>query len=322
MTRKQTIYTSIACEIVSLTSIIAGRSFICVLLFFFFHTLASFLISTILITLIPQRYKYNKSLAIMFFTLINSITFLVGYAVSFYFVIFLLKKIKNEVYYKTETISLPSLINYPIVKRTLREGALIEIDNPTNMLKSRIINKLANELSKVSINLLKKYTNDPDYEIRMFSFQKLSNIKNLIISEIKELIEYLEKNPNDFFSLKKIAILYWEMYNLGIGDESLKSFYIDQAQRYIEMAQAIAGDGELLLIKGIIFMEMKEYDEAIKLLEKSLNYGANPHEVLPIIAEIYYMKGEYNKVKETLSRDPTLKYDITTANFTEIWLNT
>lgn len=322
MTQNQIIYTSTLFELASLTSIIAGRSFTYVLLFFLFHTIASLLISTILITLIPKRYKYNKFLTISFFTLINSITFLIGYGISFYFVIFLLKRTKFEIYYKTETISLPSVLNYPIIKRTLGESALTEIDTATGMLKSRIINKLSTEISKVSINLFKKYTNDPDYEIRMFSFQKLSNIKNMIISQIKELIEYLEKNPNDFFSLKKVAILYWEIYSLGIGDNALNNFYISQTQKYIENAQKIAGDGELLFIKASILKDIKKYDEAIELLEKSLNYGANPHEVLPIIAEIYYNKGEYDKVKETLSRDQTLKYDLNTANLTDIWLIT
>lgn len=322
MTQNQVIYTSALLEIASLGSILAGRGFIYVLIFFLLHTTASLLISTILITLIPKNYKYNKLLVTIFFTFINSITFLIGYLISFYFVIFFLRKIKIETYYKTETLSIPSILSYPIVKRTLGEGAFFEIDSSTNMLKSRIINKLSNEISKVSVNLLKKYINDPDYEIRMFSFQKISTIKNIIISQIKELIDYIEKNPNDFFSLKKIAILYWEIYNLGIGDDALKNFYISQIQNYIERAQAIAGDGELLLIKATLLKDLKKYDEAINLLEKSLNYGANPHEVLPIIAEIYYIKGEYNKVKETLARDQTLKYDINTANLIDIWLTT
>ncbi|MCX7641641.1 MAG: hypothetical protein N2Z20_03300 [Elusimicrobiales bacterium] len=322
MTQNQIIYTSILLELASISSILIGKNFIYVILFFLFHIIASLLISTILIQLIPKRYTYSKIFTLSFFTLINSITFFIGYLISFYFVFVILRKIKIRQNYKLNILSLPSTLDYPKTKRNLGEGAYSEIDSSnTSIIKSRVIDKLSTENSKMSISLLKKYINDPDYEIRMFAFQKISTIKNTIISQIKELIEYFKKNPNDFYTLKRIAILYWEIYNLGIGDDALKNFYISQINFYISKAQAIAGDGELLFIQANLMKELKDYDEALKLLEKSLLYGANPHDVLPIMAEIYYYKNDYEKVREILSKESSLKYDINTSNLTDLWIN-
>ncbi|MCX7905604.1 MAG: tetratricopeptide repeat protein [Elusimicrobiales bacterium] len=323
MTQKQIIYLSILFELGSISSILIGKNFIYVILFFLFHIIASLLISTILIQLIPKRYTYSKIFTLSFFTLINSITFFIGYLISFYFVFVILRKIKIKQNYKLNILSLPSTIDYPKIKRNLGEGAYFEIDISSSVtLKSKVIDKLSTENSKTSISLLKKYINDPDYEIRMFAFQKIYTIKNIIFSQIKELLRELEKNPNDFYILKKIAILYWEIYNLGLSDDALKNFYLSQINFYISKAQDIAGDGELLFIQANLMKELKNYDEALKLLEKSLLYGANPHDVLLIVAEIYYHKNEYEKVRETLSKDPSLNYDTNTSKFIEIWLTT
>lgn len=320
MSHNKIIYTSLILEIASLASILSGRNFIYVVLFFLLHSAASFLISTILIQFIPKRYRYNKLLTLTFFTTVNTIAFLIGYILSFYFVVFMLRKIQPKLSYKTETLSFPSVLTYPLTKRNLGEGVLKETTISSSMLKTRIINKLSYEISNISVGLLKTYINDPDYEIRMFAFQKLSHIKNTLISQINNLLNVLEKNPDDFLSLTKIAKLYWEIYTLGISDEALRNFYLSQIQYYIKKASSIAEDGELLFIEANILKDQQRYEEALELLEKSIKYGASPQIVLPVIAEIYYQKGDYNNVRKTFLRDETLRYDLTIGSLIETWL--
>jgi len=88
------IYKSILIEISAISLIIFSRTFPSVLAFFTIHGIASFLISQIMLSLMPANYRKKYILNLLFLTIFNTATLFLGYAASFYVVTVLLRKQK------------------------------------------------------------------------------------------------------------------------------------------------------------------------------------------------------------------------------------
>ncbi len=317
------LYKSFFLELAAVTSIIISQKYYAIFTFFIFHFMASFLISQIIVALLPKNYKKNLLANTFFFTILNTVTLFVGYIASFYFVTVLLRKIKTKIKYDINTINISQLSIFPETRRILGEGiANIDISKISKNIKLNILETLSKDISPINIRIIKNLLIDNDSEIRLYSFQTLNRIKNEISSQINLTLKELEKPQDNFEKAKihkKLGLLYYEIFEIDIMEESLRSFFIEKSLFHIKEAEKIIGDGELLYIRGMIFKAKKEYEKALRLFDLSLRFRFDEHKVLPQIAEIYYEKKEYDKVKEIFKRDYTLKIDLNTYMYYQIW---
>ena len=318
------LYKSIFLEVSALTAVFLSRNFYTVFIFFILHSLASFLISQIIVTLIPKRYSGKNIQKLLFFTFLNTVIIFVGYLASLYFVVVLFRKHKEKIKYEISFIDPFQELNIiPTVKRQLGEGITnIDFQIMPKEIKLRILKTFSSEINYFAIRIMKNLLMDNDSEIRLYSFETISRIKNNISKKINLELEKL-KNANSAIDKarinKTLASLYFDMLELEISEESLKNFYITKAFNHIQEAEKIINDGEILFIKGKIFKYQKDYEKALDCFEMALKYRFDEHKVLPLIAEIYFEKGEYKKIKEVFRRDYSLKIDYTTSPFYEIW---
>lgn len=316
MITKSKIYFSILLETASLISIVTGKDYINVILFFILHFVASWIITGIIVHLSSVR--INKKLIMILLTALNTVTLFVGYIISIYLLTVYARKIKNSQPYTIHTIDTNIIFNFPSIKRNFGEGAAY-ISPSNKTMKENLISIFASENSNKSVNIIKRFGNDPEYEIRLYAFQKINLLKKNIIQSINDTLKEFEKNQNDFSIIKKLVMLYWDLYNLKLTDEELADFYLQKIIYYIEKSQQLAGDGEICFIHGNIMKIKNDYNKAIYFLERSLHYGMDTHTVYPLLAEIYYEMGDFKKVREILLSDPTLKLDFSTYAITEIW---
>lgn len=317
------LYKSIALEILAITSILFTRNFYSVFVFFSLHFIASFLISQVLILLLPSNYKRNKFTNLIFFTIFNWITLFLGYLASLYLVIIFLKKIKFTPKYDIKTINYSLLLTFPKTQRLIGEGsANLDFSKASKEIKMNLLKTFNQEITTVSVRLIKNLLMDSDGEIRLYSFQTLNKIRNELsqkindtITELKNLKENMEKaNAN-----KKLATYYFDMFEIEVSEESLKPFFMEKSLYHIKEAENILGDGELLFIKGKIYKAKGDYEQALDFFDLALKYNFDEHKVLPLIAEIYYEKQDYYKVKQIFKKDYSLKLDLNTSQIYEIW---
>lgn len=316
---KYKIYISALLEFTALTTIIAGRNFKFVILFFALHFTASYIITSIIMTVSAVKSR-RKLLIQIFLTSLNTLTFIAGYIISLYFLRRYLKKFKEYYPLNLETIDKEIIFDFPTTKRNIGEGAayLYTLSVPKG-IKENILNKFSIENTQKSVEIINRLKSDPDYEIRLYAFQKVNILKKEIAKAINITLSDFEKNEKDFNTIKKLILLYWDFYNLGLADDGLSEFYIEKIMHYIDLSEQIACDAEIFFIKANIMKIKKDYQNAIKFLEKSLNYGMNTHIVYPLMAEIYYSIGNFQKVREILTSDPTLKLNFDTYPITEMW---
>jgi len=318
------LYKSIFLEVSAITAIFLSRNFYTVFIFFILHSLASFLISQIIVTLIPKRYSGKNIQKLLFFTFLNTVIIFVGYLASLYFVVVLLRKHKDQIKYDISFIDPDQDLNIiPSIKRQLGEGLIsLNFEKMPKEIKFKILKTFSNEINTFSIKIMKNLLMDNDSEIRLYSFETISRIKNDISKKINSEIEKLKISNSVIDKArinKTLASLYFDIFELEISEESLKNFYINKTFNHIQEAEKIIGDGEILFIKGKIFKYQKDYEKALDCFEMALKYRFDEHKVLPLIAEIYFEKGEYKKIKEVFKRDYSLKIDYTTSPFYEIW---
>lgn len=317
------IYKSIFLEISALTIVLFERSLVSVIAFFLLHGLASFLISQIILTLMPSSYRKKYSLNLFFMTLFNTSTLFLGYAASFYLVLVMLRRQKNYEKYEIDSLNFSQLMLFPKIKRQLGEGAASV--NPLSLPKEtklKIISAFSSEIKPEAVKVIKSFLSDEDNEIRLYSFQMLNKIKNDINSKINLALSELEKETVPFKKAllqKKLALYYSNMFNLEISEESLKNFFMEKSMSYLSQAESFMGDGDLLFLKGQILFAKQEYDNALETLAKSIKYGMDTQAVYPLMAEIYFIKGDYKMVRETLKKDFSLKLDFHTMPISVIW---
>ena len=318
------LYKSIFFEVAAITSIFLSRGFYTVFIFFVFHSFASFLISQIIISLMPKNYKKRTFYNLILFTVLNSVTLFAGYIASLYMVMVLLKKKKYEEKYEIKNINFLHLSSiFPQTRRIIGEAiANLDPSKISKEVKMNLLKVFDKEISPVSIRIIKRLLTDPDNEIRLYSFQALNKIKNEMSEKINTALSELQKHQEPYEKAKihkKLALLYFDMFDLEISEESLKNFFIQKSLYHIEEAEKIIGDGELLFIRAKILKTQNDLQNALMYLQRALRYNYDEHIVLPLMAEIYYEMGEYNKIGEVLKRDFSLKIDPQTSPICEIW---
>lgn len=317
------IYKSVFLEISAITVILLSRTFPTVFAFFFMHGLASFLISQIILALMPASYRKKYALNLFFMTFFNTATIFLGYIASFYLVTVLLRKQKSRPHYDIETLSYANILLFPRIKRQLGEGAaMLSGRNIPKETKLKIMAAFAKEVTPEAIRIIKNFMSDDDSEIRLYSFQTINRLKNDINIKINEALNSLEKESDGLKKVqinKKLALFYSHMFNLELSEESLRDFFMNKSMHYLTQAEEFMGDAELLFLRAQIMSIKGEQEVALEYFEKAVKYGLDGHTVYPLMAELYFNRGEYEKVRQILSKDFSMKMDFHTRPMAEIW---
>ncbi len=329
---KKLIPLSLSLEISSLTILFftedfQGKVFVVLLLHFF----ASILLSQIIWMILPKKYKEPFPLSLISLFIIVFATPLVSYlALLILYVV--LKKQRPKKIYPFKYLSIwKELEEIKIPKRKFGEAAIIELVRNTKIpvekrLKAFIF--LTEIISPETVKLLKIGLSDPNDEIRLLCFSELSKIEKKITSSIHYYLNVLENAKSDkkyLDALENLAKSYWEAVYLGIGDEELNKYYINQTYKYclraIEFAESkgLEIDPHIILILGKIELIKGDYEKAEEMLTSILDTNIPKFEVVPSLAKLYYEKEEFSKIKSLFKKYPYLRYDFDLYPIYTLW---
>ncbi len=107
------------------------------------------------------------------------------------------------------------------------------------------------------------------------------------------------------------------IFQLNKALEALRESNLDSAEVYLKQAALIQNNNpHVLRLQAIIFAKRKQYQEAIKLLLKSLKYLPKNAIALSNLGNIYLELGDYEKALNTY--DIAIEID---PNYDEVWTN-
>jgi len=308
-----------------------------IIIFYIFHSLASFILSLILYPLIPQKFKIrnNKIFFIFFATLIQIATLLLGYIFFIFIVLWLLRHQEKPEEEFLDKFSYSEIFEFPSVKRQFGESAVREVltGKAQKSIKLKLISFLSEFKAKETIHIIKTLLSEKDDEIRLMSFGIINKIETKIIREIKEKLDMLETkldNLEKAYLYKDLAKLYWELVYLEIADKEIEKFLLEKVKYYIEESKKFGlEDAEILFLEGRVLLEIfkennsleKTYlEQALNKFSEAIKYKYPKEKVYPYIAEIYFYKKEYKKLKEILQEIKDIaKYDFKLYPILKVW---
>ena len=287
-------YLSILSEGTGISGLIFFSGIKGLIFYLIFHTLASFLIGSLIFILLPPRYRLNtnKVLLLSAIVLLIFLTGPLGVFGGFLLYIMLLKR--KSVSLPVEKLFIEEIIIPEVEKRTFGEAV-------GEKLNEKLILLLTKFPSSQSMQILKRALAVDKDEVRLIAFAAISRMEKEIFERINLLLRELDraKNEEELFRIyASLAELYWEPVFLNIADEELEEFYLKTALEYGIKALEIREDEKILFLIGRIYLRLKEYERAEYFLIKATERGMPLEKVAPYLMEVYFVKRDWESLKK------------------------
>jgi len=145
-------------------------------------------------------------------------------------------------------------------------------------------------------------------DIRLVAFGMLDakekNLSQHIQAEQKKLANAATAGQR-YASLCNLAALHWELVYLSLAQKELRQHMLETAFSYVQQARQFpesSQDAQLTKLEGRILMALGHHRQARAMFERSLELGQPKTAVLPYLAELAYLAGDYGQVRKLLGK--------------------
>lgn len=297
-------------------------------LLFFSHAAVSFIAAQISARYLVARFANHKDTAFMFMFIYNLSMPIIGY-ISSIWISYYLKNISYEK--KLEETSFLDLElfenNFIKVERQFGEGSIQDMMLnefvPTEK-KIKALVSMSDNISQNNIQIIKNTLSSSDDEVRLYSFAIIDKIERGINGKIYKSLEAFkrtEERKERAKLAKDLAFLYWEMIYYELSEDSLRDYLLQEVLNYIDIAKEhYFQDPKLHILLGRVYMLKKEYLKASS--QFTLANELSPEDIafiMPYLAEINFITGHYNTVKEIIKHADGLDLNSTMFPIVEQW---
>ncbi|OGS17211.1 MAG: hypothetical protein A2234_03780 [Elusimicrobia bacterium RIFOXYA2_FULL_58_8] len=311
--------------------LLKGHYFLEVSSFLTLHAAASALASLPAWRLLPERYRKPKIGGLAFvFTVIFSVS-AIGYLLLMYINTVLLRtqkpvRVVKAAFVDPEGVE-PDMIAMPV--RRMGEAGVREISENSAISREAklrvvlLLSEITAELPR-HMRLLKSGIKSPDDEVRMFSFSIIDAMEKRLSNHIHAKLEEFKTGipEKEIPAAKELSALYWEYVYIGLVDEDYRAIMLKESENYARIAlKFLPEDPAVLAMMGKISLAKKDRASALDYFERACARSTNPSRFAPYIAESFYLKREFNKVKETLADHDAFKFDPLMRPVAELWGN-
>lgn len=301
-------------------------------------------------------HKNNRMTSIFFIFLFNIAIPIFGYILSAWISWYLNHIVYKKKVINTNILNLDEFnMSFLKVERIFGEGSMSTLlvnKYAPKSKKLKALSSLANSTSPANLRIIKQTLFSTDDEIRMFGYAIINKTEKAINEKLNKYItlfnEANEKEEPDMLqraeAANELAFLYWEMIYTELSHESLRDNFLQEVLKYLKIAkefyiEAIQNDvyieGEnskclggnnpvcvkLYVLSGRVYMYEKKYEKAIIefTIAQELNDEQHASYILPYLAEIYYLIGNYRVVKSMMNQASSLGINATLYPIIEQW---
>ncbi len=287
-----------------------------------------YLVGVIILSLFMMRViKVNRTWALIFLIIFNSIMIIVGPIFTILLYIYLTREKKDVDELEIETLDMNQLkLSYPIVNKIYSEGPLenlLKDDKASEDRKVKILSYISNKLHSDNMRLLHSTLSSRSDESRLLCFGKINQIEKKLNDQINDALKAIQicEDPKQISQYQKeIAHYYWEFIYYQLVSKDLQGFYLDNAKDFA--LKALKGDYDkvaLYLLLGKVNLKMKNYDEALEALKEVVKDPYLRDGALPYLAELYFEKRDFRELKEVLREIKDIKYTPKALMISSLW---
>jgi len=294
-------------------------------------------------------HKYNQINAFLFIFLFNMAVPIIGYGASLWLGWYMVHIEYEKKVVQTGLIDLGEFsTSFLSVERVFGEGSMKELmqnEYAPKKKKLRALTTLANNISPQNIEIIKQTLSSKDDEIRMFGYsiinKKEKRLNDSITKNLQLFKESTEKEKKAY-AAKELAFSYWEMVYTGLIQESLHDDFLQEVKKYLEFAKKfyvqkvqqlekehadiVTIDSyndtrvKLYVLSGRVHMSQKLYEEAANEFTMAQEFNeSNTSFVLPYLAEVHFILGNYKTVYSILNSAKDLELNATLNPIVEQW---
>ncbi|MDZ4075767.1 MAG: hypothetical protein U1E04_13570 [Hylemonella sp.] len=177
---------------------------------------------------------------------------------------------------------------------------------------------------RVANPILEDLLGDTTDDVRLLAFGMLDSEEKKISLDIQHERTQLQTElttEQRFDCLRHLAGLHWELIYACLAQGELRRHILRQARDYLEAALAtgITPSPGLLLLQGRILLAQEEIDAAEAVFSRALELGLPKVSVIPYLAEINFLRRQFDRVHERLAQLAHLNTAARTTAVVNLW---
>jgi len=282
--------------------------------FYLYHAIISFGITIASVSVLRQKFITPRDQMGLLIFVFNMVIPFFGYLFTFWIVYYLVNVTYQKELTDTSAIDMLEFENeFPTVTRLFGEGSMEELltnGEIESSLRMKALVSLADNSSKENLRLIKNALSDKNDEIRLYSFAIIDNKERTLNEKIHSQIELFHEASSPQVKLKaaeNLVYLYWDMIYFELSDSDLQGFLLQEIDKYAQMVLLEYPQHEKInIILGKMYLMEKRFDEAERRFTDVINFGCCQDFILPYLAEIYFNRREFGKVKSLFESSKTL----------------
>jgi tetratricopeptide (TPR) repeat protein len=204
-------------------------------------------------------------------------------------------------------------------------GAKIDLNSErtASAEKMRALTILNAVSTPASMHVNEQTLKHRDDEVRLYAFALMNTKEKQIERQISVILKQLSVNKDTTqraLFQKSLAALYWELIYYGFISNDLLEFTLSKALKYAtEAIDVLPNDVALCVLLGRLYNKQNKLDEAIGAFERAVELKVPIYRVAPYLAEVYFKKGDYAKVREYLQKDVSLQQVMNLSGCVKFW---
>ena len=177
---------------------------------------------------------------------------------------------------------------------------------------------------RVANPILEDLLGDDTDDVRLLAFGMLDSEEKKISLSIQHERTQLETEltaEQRYDCLRHLAELHWELIYACLAQGELRRHILGQAREYLESALAtgVPPSPGLLLLQGRILLAQDEIDAAEEVFSRALAQGLPKVSVIPYLAEIHFLRRQFDRVHELLQQLARLNTAARTTAVVNLW---
>ncbi len=155
-----------------------------------------------------------------------------------------------------------------------------------------------------AVPILRIALRDPVDDVRLLAYSLLDAKEQRLNETISILLEERRSaSPLHRIRLEeRLAGLYWELAYLGLATGEVREHVLSKALEHIEAAEKGSPDAMgIHFQKGRILLRLGRLEPAQSALERARDLGLDPNDVDPYLAEIHFLRRQWDGVRRHLA---------------------
>lgn len=295
--------------------------------FIILHAGASVFVAQLALMVLPRKYRQPKLPIAGLFFLLAFLIPLLAFILLLAIVLTARFFSKPIIYYPFVKIELPQFtLGNAGIRNSLGEGAIqTRLNTPGLTTEVRVKALLSAHAmsSRYSVPMLKELLGDEADDLRLLAYGMLDNrektLNALIHNLLKKLEECREPRLTELYR-KQIAELYWAFAYEYLAEGDMLAYMLKQAEFHARAALETRSDGDLWVLLAQILIKREMHAEAEAAFDRAIGLGMPVTRIEPYLAELAYLRHDYQAVRAHLQRIPFDNQIPRVANIQRFWL--